>query len=322
MDRDMGTESRERINFASAGETCVGDLFHPSGADAGERLPAIVLGNGYGGLRDAVRPQAAHFARAGYRALAIDYRYFGESEGAPRGRLFPLDQVEDFRNAVSYLQSRDDVDPDAIAIWGTSFAGGIVLYTAAVDERVKAVISQVPVVDGYHWLRGMRSPVQWAELLDGLAEDRRQRYLGKSSRTIPKCLASRSGLLCGLAADDELAAFAAAGAKARIAAGEETAAEISLESIEKIMEFSPERVIDRIAPRHLLIATNTGPDMVHPYVDVVRAYRTANEPKSFLPLAMSQLEVYVSPGLDIATRRQIEWLNERLPTKISGAQRQ
>ncbi|WP_158511779.1 alpha/beta hydrolase [Sphingobium sp. TKS] len=304
---------RERVTFRSGGDACVGDLFHPAETAPDGRRPAIILGNGYGGLRGPVLPVAELFARAGYRALAIDYRYFGDSGGLPRGQLFPLDQVEDFRNAISCLQQREDVDPNAIALWGTSFAGGVVLYTAAVDQRVKAVIAQVPVVDGFRWLRGMRDPAQWRDLLEAVAADRALRHAGGISRSVAKFASCRSGFLCGLAADDQLASFMEAGARARRAAGEETADRISLESIEKILEFSAERFIDRIAPRALLIAANLGPDSVHPYGDIMRAYGAALEPKTLLPLPMSQLDVYTSPGLETATAAQIDWLSKTLP---------
>ncbi|WP_380871672.1 peptidase [Sphingomonas sp. DBB INV C78] len=311
----------ERVTFRSGGETCVGDLFHPPGAAPDERLPLIILGNGYGGLRGPVCPVAKLFAQSGYRALAIDYRYFGESGGSPRGSLFPLDQVEDFRNAISAMRRRTDVNADAIALWGTSFAGGIVLYAAAIDLRVKAVIAQVPVVDGHSWLRTMRDPASFEDLLQAVAADRETRHLGAPSLTIAKFASCRAGTLCGLAADDQLALFMEAGARMRIAAGEETADRISLESIERILEFSAERFIDRIAPRPILIAANLGRDSVHPYGDIMRAYNAALEPKTFQPLPMAQLDVYTSPGLEAASAAQIDWLSKVLPTtgKSAGA---
>ena len=104
------------------------------------RRPAIVLGHGFGVLKQSLVAAGEYFSRAGYLTLSIDYRTFGESAGEPRGQLFPLRQVEDFRNAISYLQTRPDVDADAIGIWGASFGGAVVIWTAAVDRRVQAVV--------------------------------------------------------------------------------------------------------------------------------------------------------------------------------------
>jgi cephalosporin-C deacetylase-like acetyl esterase len=77
-----------------------------------------------------------------------------------------MNDVEDFRNAISWIQARDDVDPERIGLWGASFAGALVSYTAAVDRRVKATVAMVPVTDGYEWMRLLRSREYFEELLE------------------------------------------------------------------------------------------------------------------------------------------------------------
>jgi acetyl esterase/lipase len=71
-----------------------------------------------------------------------------------RTRLVPLKQVEDYRNAISYLQGEPGADRDRIGIWGSSYAGGHVLSVAAQDARVKAVVSQVPGINGRNSTNG------------------------------------------------------------------------------------------------------------------------------------------------------------------------
>ncbi|MEP7271580.1 MAG: alpha/beta hydrolase fold domain-containing protein [Acidobacteriota bacterium] len=56
-----------------------------------------------------------------------------------------MKQVEDYRHAISYLQGEAGVDPDRIGVWGSSFAGGNVIVTAALDARVKAIVGPVPL---------------------------------------------------------------------------------------------------------------------------------------------------------------------------------
>ena len=46
----------------------------------GKRLPTIVLCHGWGGTAKDLRPEGIAFARAGYLAVAIDYRGWGESD--------------------------------------------------------------------------------------------------------------------------------------------------------------------------------------------------------------------------------------------------
>src|SRR4051812_19733716 len=92
----------EVVRFKSEGVTCVADLVLPE-AGAGP-WPGIVIGRGFGGVRAANLPEAQYLANAGYAVLSIDYRTLGESDGEPRAQAFPLAHVEDFRNAISYLQ--------------------------------------------------------------------------------------------------------------------------------------------------------------------------------------------------------------------------
>ena len=107
----------EAVTFPSEGTTCAGDLYILHDGVEAPR-PGIVLGHGFGSVKEKLVEQGNFFAQAGYAALAIDYRTFGLSEGEPRGQLFPLQEVEDFRNGISYLQTRPEVQPDRIALWG------------------------------------------------------------------------------------------------------------------------------------------------------------------------------------------------------------
>lgn len=310
MGDENTTPTCEQIEFWSGGETCIADLYHPVGAVAGERRPAVVLANGFGALRDGVRPQAQRFAAAGYRALCFDFRYFGDSGGQPRSQILPLEQGEDYRNAITYLVERGDVSD--VVVWGTSFSGGIVLQVAAVDNRVQAVISQMPVVDGFSWMRSLRNPVQWTALMEALSADRRQRYLGHASAYVERSVPQTSSEIGGLPGDEQLVKFARIGAQARKVANRDPSTVMTLESIEKILEFVPGRMIDRIAPRPLLIVTTAGYDISHPYEQIAEAFNRACEPKTLMALRMDQLEMYIEPKLTVAADLQIEWLKNHV----------
>jgi dienelactone hydrolase len=56
-------------------------------------------------------------------------------------------QIRDYQSALSYLERREDVDENRLGAWGISYSGGHVLILAATDPRVKAVVSQIPVVE-------------------------------------------------------------------------------------------------------------------------------------------------------------------------------
>src|SRR5712691_4471569 len=193
----------QKVNFKSGGLNCAGDLYLPDDRKDGRR-PGLVIGHGFSFVKEALVEEGGYFSRAGYVTLAIDYRSFGESEGEPRGQLFPLNESEDYRNAISYLETRDEIDPARIGIWGTSFGGAMVIYTGAVDRRAKAVGAQVPVVNGRRWMQALRTSDLWLELLDKIDEDRRRRFrTGESARVSVTGLASQ-GVFCAMPADAKI----------------------------------------------------------------------------------------------------------------------
>jgi fermentation-respiration switch protein FrsA (DUF1100 family) len=297
------------VKFRSGGINCAGDLYLPPDFARSPKFPAVVLGHGTAQTKKSLVDQAEFFSRAGYVVLAIDYRSFGESEGEPRGQLFPLIQVEDFRSGVSFLQRLPGVDPARIGIWGTSNSGGIVIYAAAVDRRIKAVVAQVPVVDHYRWMRWLRSQREWWELLDRVEEDRQRRYdTGEGARIPVSTMDSfcYRPLLRSMVATSR-SAMEKTG-KPRLAPG---ATDVLVESIEKALEFSATSVIDRIAPRALSIIT-TKDDDAHPIEQIVDAYEIAREPKSLTLLDMYVLDVYSEPGLSIALGKAVEWYDRYL----------
>jgi uncharacterized protein len=299
------------VFFRSGGMRCAADLYLPDDLRSGAKRPGLVIGHGFSVVKEALVEHGRAFARAGFVTLAIDYRTFGRSEGEPRGQLFPMNEAEDYRNALSYLESRPEVDADRLGIWGTSFAGGLVLCVAALDRRVKATVSQVPVVDGYPWMKLLRSEDQFDELLVALEEDRRRRYEGAPSRRIP--VAGRPGALCGLASDQQVVEFFA-GAKQQMKTWEDT---MTLESVERILEWSPISLIDRITPRPLLIVSTAGYDVVHPAWFVAEAYARAREPKRMVLLPFDQIGLYSEPGLTISLRHAADFFREHLGETIA-----
>jgi dipeptidyl aminopeptidase/acylaminoacyl peptidase len=174
------------VEFFSEGERISALWRTPDGADG--PLRAIVQGPGWLGLKDAKLYVRYHEAltAAGFGVLVIDYRGFGDS-GGPR-ELSPRLQLEDLVNAVTYLTTREDVDADAIGTFGTGgTGGGNSILLADADQRVRAIVSQVPVADGRDWLHRMRSESDWLAFLAALDEDRRRRVVtGEGRRVHPR----------------------------------------------------------------------------------------------------------------------------------------
>lgn len=116
--------------------------------------PCVVMAHGFGCTRDSGLARfAERFAAAGAEVLLFDYRGFGTSAGTPRQYVSHRRQRQDWAAAVAAARRLGGVDPARIVLWGTSYAGGHVLATAALDARIAGVIAQGAAVDGLALLR-------------------------------------------------------------------------------------------------------------------------------------------------------------------------
>jgi fermentation-respiration switch protein FrsA (DUF1100 family) len=177
------TIAREDVRFESAGDRCAAWLYRP--AETATDVPCIVLGHGFAATRDArLDAFAERFAEAGYAALVFDYRHFGASEGAPRQLLDIRRQHADWRAAVAFARTLDRVDAGRVALWGSSFSGGHVIVTAAADQRIAAVISQVPHASGPATLRQAGAANVRRLTLAGL-RDQARALLGRDPYCVP-----------------------------------------------------------------------------------------------------------------------------------------
>lgn len=155
---------RRGVTIWSEGSRLAAELIGPAGP-SGPR-PAILLCHGWGGLKEHLAERyAVPFARAGYVCLVFDYRGWGGSDGrmipvngspmlteagerdvrvrVVREVVDPLDQIADIRAALAYLLSEEKVDQSRLGLWGSSYGGGHVVFTAGTEDRVKAVVAQI-----------------------------------------------------------------------------------------------------------------------------------------------------------------------------------
>lgn len=161
------------VEFTSGGETVRGDLLLPEGDGP---FPVVVMAGGWCYVKELRQPQyAADFVRRGFAALIFDYRRMGASDGEPRQHIDPWDQIEDYKNAITFVSSLPEIDATRIGIWGISYSGGHVLIVGATDPRVKSVVSNVPVIDGYQTMWRMHGTVRFRMLKSLIAEERAKR---------------------------------------------------------------------------------------------------------------------------------------------------
>jgi hypothetical protein len=290
--------NQRTVNFFSEETRMEGDLFLPSDLKANERRPGVVLCHGFTGVRSLILGDYAKiFAEAGFVALTFDYRGYGGSEGIRR-RLIPMEQIDDIRNTISFLETVPEVDPDRIGLWGTSFGGANAPYTAAVDTRIKAVVGQVGFGDGARFLLDTRRFDDRADLLKQVEEDRRRRAVeGTGTRLSP------------LDALNSAQTNAFLGASLKNVAPSRI--DISWETIEKTLEYKPIEVIDRIAPRALLLIGARDDDLCK-IEGYEKLHDRAREPKKLVVLPITHYEIYGGNWLEESSRLAVEWFNRFL----------
>ncbi|MGH3244089.1 MAG: alpha/beta fold hydrolase, partial [Spirillospora sp.] len=115
-------------------------FYKPAGAG---RLPAVLLGHGFGGSKRDVTAEARRLAREGYAVLTWSARGFGRSTGEIALNS-PDYEVKDVRQLIDWLARRPDVRLDGpgdprLGMAGGSYGGAIALLTAAYDRRVDAI---------------------------------------------------------------------------------------------------------------------------------------------------------------------------------------
>lgn len=146
---------------------------------SGKPAPAIVMINGFSGVKETITQYAEAFQAEGFVVLLYDNRNFGASGGASRLHIEPSRQLADLRYAITILQGFPEVDPERIGMWGTSLAGGHAIVTAANDRRIKCVVSQVPFVSGHRTAERFYPVHRLARLREMFEEERANRLKGE-----------------------------------------------------------------------------------------------------------------------------------------------
>ncbi len=136
------------------GQRLSGDFFYPASAPQNARLPAVIWLHGYGyptgywwGYRSDLNPILG-LVKAGYAVFAFDQIGFGRRifemkryqdrfpHWSPFGQM-----IDDTRAAIDYLETHGNVDPQRIYVFGYSIGATLGIYTAALDARVKGLVS-------------------------------------------------------------------------------------------------------------------------------------------------------------------------------------
>jgi len=245
------------------------------------------------------------FSAAGLNALVFDNRNSGASDGEPRQEIDPWQQVRDYRHAITYATTLDEVDATRIGVWGSSYSGGHVLVVGAIDRRVRAVVAQVPLISGSANI----SELVRADFRAGFREmfdaDRGARFRGDPPAMVP------------VAAEDPLAPSALPTPDSWTWSTEtgKTRApswcnEVTLRTVEMLGEYEPGGYIARISPTPLLLVV-AREDHLTPAHLAIDAFERAREPKKLVIVPGGHFDAYVD-GFADASAPERDFLVEHL----------
>ena len=270
------------------------------------------MAHGYNCLKEFYLDRyAASVASAGHVVVAYDHRNFGDSDGEPRQELDPWRQVRDYRNAITYAQTLEGVDPDRVGIWGSSYAGGHVLVVGAIDRRVKCVVAQVPTISGWESTLRRTPPQALAEQRRGFDADRLERFLGRAPKTVPMVVDPSESGVASHASSDAWEFFTGQMSppedRWRFAKWRN---EITLRSLELYSEYEPGSYVERIAPTPLLMVVGDS-DVVCPTDLTLGAYSRAREPKRLELYPGGHFSAYTDQ-FERASGAATQWFGEHL----------
>lgn len=137
--------AKKETSFMSEGLCLEGDLYLPGTCREGDKMPAVIVGGSWTTVKEQMAgTYAKELAKAGFITLAFDHRFFGQSEGEPKGYESPKHKIEDFKNALTYLQELPFVEEDKIGALGVCASAGYLANVAAQDNRLKAIVFVAP----------------------------------------------------------------------------------------------------------------------------------------------------------------------------------
>jgi dienelactone hydrolase len=131
----------EEVWFKSNGFKLSGTLCVPKIAPE-KKVPGLIYCSGFAGYKKSRKKIIQGLCRSGYAVFTFDFRGIRKSEGM----LDFAAQVDDLKAAITYLQSRKEVN-DRIIVVGMCLGGAVAICTAAQDQRIKTVaIWDTPVL--------------------------------------------------------------------------------------------------------------------------------------------------------------------------------
>jgi 2,6-dihydroxypseudooxynicotine hydrolase len=125
----------ERVAIPYEGKQLYGNLRKPAGVAS---APIVVMCMGLDSAKEEVHDYEERFLQRGLATLAFDGP--GQGEGEYDFALCP-EYEKPVKAVVDWLETRSDIDPRRIGIWGVSLGGYYAPRAAAFERRIKACVA-------------------------------------------------------------------------------------------------------------------------------------------------------------------------------------
>ena len=278
--------------------------------DTGGPHPVIVMTPGFSSSITRLETIANAFAARGFGVLLYDQRTCGRSDGHPRQDIDPVAQDRDMQMALTFAQQHPALDGERIGLWGSSFSGGNVLVVAAMDRRVKAVVSQVPFISGYEqFVLG-----NGVEVLNGV-------YAITDKDRLAQLGGAEPGRVQLVRMPDDppeqFVLFEDENDYEYLVGGPDGPAEgwvnsVTIRSTGRALAYDVRPFMPRISPTPLMMIV-AGDDQTTPPSLALDAFETAREPKELLTITGGHYGVYWSHlSRDLVTDAAAKWFETHL----------
>lgn len=297
---------RKDIEFKTEDSVTLRGWFYRADAASGAS-PTIIMAHGFSATKEMYLDKFAEvFSKAGLNSLVYDNRNLGDSDGEPKQHIDPWKQISDYRDAITFASSLQEVDEHRIGIWGSSYSGGHVIVVGAIDRRVKCVVSQVPLISGLRNARRLIRSDFFPSVRTNFDADRASRYAGNPPAMIP-VVAENPGDPCALPTEDSRQFFL----ETCKTLAPSWRNEVTLQSVELFTEYEPGWYIPNICPTPFMLVVALGDTLVSSEI-ACAAYELALEPKKLLLLPGGHFEAYVSPAFEVSSPAQRDWFVQHL----------
>jgi acetyl esterase/lipase len=253
--------------FFSEGSRLEATVYYPDDLPDDGQHPALVINSGYQGFNEFYpKLFAERLTARGYVCLGFDYRGMADSEGE-KGRVLIEEQVQDVRNAVTFIRSQDDIDPRRVGLAGWGMGAANVVLAAEKAGDIAGVAALNGFYDGERWLQSIHTYDEFLRIVDEVAQDRVNRVLNGESELADTFAHYPLDPATGDYVEKELAQVHGFGHPTR------------LQFTESVLDLKVAHVVANLAPTPLFIAHGER-NSLHPYAEARSLYASAVSPKT------------------------------------------